>query len=189
MNKGEYQLRVSMIVAVDNNYLMGSDNGGLPWKGIEKDKNHFRKYVASKTLLVGRKTFEEMDGWFQEHHTPYVLTRRIGYQTNSHTHVFNEIQDAIDYAKEKTVEEIVVCGGSEIYRLALQYTTTIILTILDSCFRVGGEPKFFPSIEELKSFGFEKYKEVYFKPSVQNEVGMSIIWLNRDRHLVPGLRK
>ena len=91
--------------------------------------------------------------------------------------------------KEKTVEEIVVCGGSEIYRLALQYTTTIILTILDSCFRVGGEPKFFPSIEELKSFGFEKYKEEYFKPSVQNKVGMSIIWLNRDRHLVPGLRK
>ena len=27
-----------MIVAVDNNYLMGSDLGGLPWSGIERDK-------------------------------------------------------------------------------------------------------------------------------------------------------
>ena len=47
MNKGEYQLRVSMIVAVDNNYLMGSDNGGLPWKGIEKDKTQ-QKLTTNK---------------------------------------------------------------------------------------------------------------------------------------------
>ena len=43
MTQKENQFLLSMIVAVDNNYLLGSDLGGLPWSGIERDKIHFRK--------------------------------------------------------------------------------------------------------------------------------------------------
>lgn len=180
MTQKENQFLLSMIVAVDNNYLMGSDLGGLPWSGIERDKIHFRKYVKGKTILTGRKTFEEMKGWFQPHHTPYVLTQKSDYQATDDAFVFNKIEDAISIAKQKGVDEMVVCGGAEIYRLALKYSSKIIMTILDSYFEAQGKPKYFPSIEELTSLGFEEYKREKFMPSDQNQISMSIIWLNRD---------
>ena len=180
MTKKENQLLLSMIVAVDNNYLMGSDLGGLPWSGIERDKIHFRKYVEGKTLITGRKTFEEMKGWFQSHHTPFVLTQKSDYQATDDAFVFNTIEDAISVAEQKGVDEMVVCGGEEIDRLALKYSSKIIMTILDSYFKAQGKPKYFPSIEELRTLGFKEYKREKFMPSDQNQISMSIIWLNRD---------
>ena len=120
MIKEGSNVELSIIVAVDQNNLIGSDLGGLPWSGIERDKIHFRKYVEGKTILTGRKTFEEMKGWFQPHHTPYVLTQKSDYQATDDAFVFNKIEDAISIDKQKGVDEMVVCGGAEIYRLALK---------------------------------------------------------------------
>ena len=75
---------------------------------------------------------------------------------------------------------MVVCGGAEIYRLALKYSSKIIMTILDSYFKAQGKPKYFPSIDELRALGFKEYKREEFMPSDQNQISMSIIWLNRD---------
>ena len=60
MIKEGSNVELSIIVAVDQNNLIGSDQGGLPWKPVNRDKEHFRKYVKGKALLLGRKTFEEM---------------------------------------------------------------------------------------------------------------------------------
>ena len=72
-------MKLSLIAAMDENKLIGSAEGGLPWQGIEQDRDHFRSYVEGKALLLGRKTFEEMKGWFDTAHRPYILTRDRNY--------------------------------------------------------------------------------------------------------------
>ena len=54
-------MKLSLIVAMDERRLIGSMSGGLPWQGIERDREHFRSYVKGKALLLGRKTYEEME--------------------------------------------------------------------------------------------------------------------------------
>jgi len=174
-------VRLSIIVAVDQNNLIGSDLGGLPWKPVQRDKEHFRKYVEGKALLVGRKTFEEMKGWFKSDHMPFVLTRNNQYETGNNAIALNKIEDLFTLAEAKGIKEVVVCGGAEIYEMALNYANLIILTILDDFFDAPRNSKYFAASDELHSMGFKIFKTEKFPQSEKNFVGMSILWLRSDR--------
>ncbi|MFV1995779.1 MAG: dihydrofolate reductase, partial [Verrucomicrobiales bacterium] len=71
-------MKISMIAAMDRNRVIGADRGGIPWN-LPRDRRRFRSHAAGKHLLLGRRTFEEMKGWFEDQQTPIVLTHREGY--------------------------------------------------------------------------------------------------------------
>ncbi|MCB1078710.1 MAG: dihydrofolate reductase, partial [Verrucomicrobiae bacterium] len=71
-------MKISMIAALDRNRVIGTGNGGLPWR-LPRDVSHFREYTQGKHLLIGRRTYEEMLGWFSDQ-VPIVLTHRRDYQ-------------------------------------------------------------------------------------------------------------
>ena len=77
-------------------------------------------------MVVGRKTYSEMIGWF-ESRTPIVVTRNADGITEP-VKTAKSIESAIDMAKENQVEELVVSGGGEIYKAALPLVDKMIIT-------------------------------------------------------------
>jgi len=65
--------RTIIIAAVSADGFI-SRGTGVPWD-LPEDRQHFRRLTQGQWLFLGRRTFEEMLGWFKDHH-PVVLTRR-----------------------------------------------------------------------------------------------------------------
>lgn len=118
---------VISIAALAEERIIGSSKGKIPWK-LPRDKAHFRACTAGRWLLVGRKTYSEMTGWFEDR-TPIVLTSDREFRTNVSGHrVAHSLAEAIDLARGAGVSELMVCGGAHTYATALPMTDRLILT-------------------------------------------------------------
>jgi dihydrofolate reductase len=132
--------RLTLIAAVSEDGFI-SRGQGVPWD-LPRDRLHFRSVTAGKWLLIGRRTYEEMLGWFRDH-TPLVLTRDaslippIGKAVQS-------VSQARDLAAEAGVEEIFVCGGSVAYEQAFPYADRLLVTHVGMCLGAGVA---FPEVE------------------------------------------
>ncbi len=65
-------------------------------------------------MLLGRTTFEEMDGWFTTQ-TPVVLTRDFNFDVKE-GFVADSVERAVSIAREQSASELVVSGGASIYQ-------------------------------------------------------------------------
>lgn len=81
-------------------------------------------------MLLGRRTFEEMSGWFQTQ-TPIVLTRDPNYVVKN-GHSAQTVEQAIQLAQTAGATELVVSGGASIYKLALPHADELVLTIVQA---------------------------------------------------------
>ncbi len=121
-------MRVSLIVAMSQNRVIGKDNA-IPWR-ISADMKHFKKTTMGKVIVMGRKTFESLGkplpGRFN-----IVLSRDESYGPDG-VEVFRDFADVVasDFSAHPEVkdDEVMVIGGAEIYRLALPCATRIYLT-------------------------------------------------------------
>ena len=102
-----------------------STGTGVPWD-LPADKAQFRAYTAGKWLLLGRKTYEEMLGWFRDH-TPLVLTRQENY-TAQVGQCVGTLDEAVALASAAEQRELVVCGGSAAYAASIGQAHKLILT-------------------------------------------------------------
>ena len=113
----------------------------MPWD-LPRDRRHFRTTTAGRWLLIGRRTYEEMLGWFRDH-TPLVLTRDptfaplIGQAVHS-------VKQALDLAAEAGAEEVFICGGSAAYELAFPQADRLLVTHIGTRLGTGVA---FPKIE------------------------------------------
>ncbi len=118
-----------MIAAMTPDRVIGTGHGGIPWH-LPRDGQHFRSYTAGHHMLLGRLTFEEMDGWFTTQ-TPIVLTRDLRYEV-ANGKVAQTIDQAVQLAAEAGDTELVVSGGASVYQLALPKADELILTIVQA---------------------------------------------------------
>ena len=166
-------MKVSMIAAMDENRLIGSGSG-IPWH-LPRDQRHFRAYTAGKALLLGRRTFEEMLGWFTDQR-PIVLSRDTTYapaKAPPGLGVAGSLAGACDLASAAGERELVVLGGAQIYKLALPIADELILTEVHAEFEGGA---YFPS------FGEEDWREVArerFEADADNAYAMSFVTYRR----------
>lgn len=136
---------VTMIAAVANRGVIGSAAGGIPWN-LPRDRAHFRACTGGKWMLTGRRTYEEMDGWFTDQ-TPLVLTRDSGYRTFQPAHrAVPTVFAAIDFARRSGVSELMVCGGAGVYVSAIRLADRLLLTRI-GCDVDVPDPVFFPDFE------------------------------------------
>ena len=115
---------VTLIAAVSDDGFI-SKGAGVPWE-LPEDKVHFRRYTAGKWLLLGRRTFEEMQGWFSDH-TPLVMTRDERYEPAIGKRV-SSVEEAVALAEERGQKELVVCGGGQIYAEAMPHAQRLVIT-------------------------------------------------------------
>ena len=164
----ESTFKFSMIAAHDDNRVIGS-RPGIPWQ-MPRDKKHFRAYTAGKAMLLGRRTFEEMNGWFTDQR-PMVVTRQESYTPTEDypVAVVESVEAAIHLAQTHDEQELVVAGGAQIYELALPFATDLLITEVHGNFEGDA---YFP---ELPADEWEEVSREHFPADENHSHAMSFV--------------
>lgn len=169
-------MQVSLIAAMDRDRLMGSQSGHLPWH-LPRDTAHFRHATAGKWLLLGRRTYEEMDGWFTDQ-TPLILSRAADYSPRRPFHrVFREVRSALDFARDSGVDEVIVVGGAQTFATSLELATRLILTRIEARYELS-DGVYFPDFE--KSGDWSRVYAENWSSDPENPVAMRLEYFERQ---------
>jgi len=129
---------VSLVAAMSENRVIGRD-GGLPWH-LPKDLQYFKKLTVDHTVIMGRKTFDEVKRPLDNRRN-VVITRNPDFKPHGVT-VVPTLQEAL--ALGATEREVFVIGGGEIFRLALPGAGRLYLTVVHAT--VEGDT-YFPAFD------------------------------------------
>jgi dihydrofolate reductase len=135
---------LTLVAAIDDNRLL-ADEHGIPWK-LPRDVAHFRAYTTDKWLLLGRTTYEEMEGWFRPGHVPLVLSSRCGWDPKI-GRVVSSVPQAIAMAEAAGQSELVCIGGGQVFAAALPYADKLLLTRVHTRIETSRRPVYFPAWE------------------------------------------
>lgn len=130
-------MRLSIIVAMDDNQLIGKDNA-LPWH-LPADLGYFKKTTTGKTVLMGRKTYESI-GFPLPNRRNVIVSRNTGFSAEG-CEVVDSIERALELAKGD--EEVMIMGGASFYEQMLPSVDRLYITQIEGTF-VGDAhfPKF-----------------------------------------------
>jgi dihydrofolate reductase len=117
--------KISLIVAMDKNNLIGSNNG-LPWH-LPADLAFFKRTTMGKPIVMGRKTFESI-GKPLPGRRNIVVTRDPDFSAAG-CDVVNSIDAAIALCRDD--EEIMLIGGASLYQQSLELATNMYITRID----------------------------------------------------------
>lgn len=133
-------MQISLIVAMTEGRVIGRD-GGMPWH-ISSDLKRFKSLTMGKPMIMGGKTHRSI-GSVLAGRDNIVITRDPGSLAKDATPA-RDFDSAIELAKISAardgVTEIMVVGGGEIYRQALETADRIYLTLVHQ--EVAGDTYF-----------------------------------------------
>ena len=132
-------MKVSIIVAVAENNVIGKDNA-LLWH-ISDDLKHFKQITENHSVIMGRKTY------FSLPFRPLKNRRNIVISNNLQEIVGVEIAKSIEEAFDlcKNEDEVFVIGGETVYKQTVDFADKIYLTNVYANF--DGDT-FFPEIDK-----------------------------------------
>lgn len=143
-------MKLAIIVAAAKNGVIGRNNQ-LPWH-LPQDLKYFKAITLGKPVIMGRKTYESI-GKPLPGRTNIVITRNKDWAAAEGVVVTNGFEQALLEAQKVQgsgagpADEVMVIGGAEIYRSALQFADRVYLT------RVDIEPEgdaFFSALDEAE---------------------------------------
>lgn len=134
-------MKISMIVAMGKNREIGINNE-IPWH-LPEDLKFFKKTTLGHHIVMGRKTFESIGKPLPGRKT-IILTKNPNYSVDGCISA-SSIDEAIEVAKKAGEEELMICGGANIYQQALNKTNRIYLTTVDYN---GEADSFFPELNQ-----------------------------------------
>lgn len=117
-------MKFTAVVAMDEARGIGKDNQ-LLWH-LPADLKHFKQLTLGKPIIMGRKTFASI-GKPLPNRLNIVLTRDVTFNPNGVTVVHDTKTIFKLLASEP---EVMIIGGSEIYRLFWPHVTQLELTIV-----------------------------------------------------------
>ena len=119
---------LSMIVAMDENRLIGSNNE-LPWH-LPADLAFFKRTTMGKPIVMGRKTFESI-GRPLPGRLNIVISRNPGF-TAEGCEVAGDIDTALAICNAH--DEVMLIGGASLYQQAIDQATIMYLTRIHHSF-------------------------------------------------------
>lgn len=128
-------MSITMIWAMDANGIIGKNND-LPWH-LPRDFAYFKAETLGKRMLMGRKTWDSLGGKPLKGRTSIILTRDTDYAPEG-AEVVHSLEEAL--AEGRKDDELMVVGGSEIYRMMLPYADKLMVTRIEAEFE--GDTKF-----------------------------------------------
>jgi len=121
-------MEIVFVVAIAENGVIGAGNA-IPWR-LKSDMARFKALTIGKPVIMGRKTFESLRRPLPGR-TNIVITRDAGYRAIGAI-VTTSAGDANDVARgdalRRSVAEIAVIGGAEIYRQLLDRADRLEIT-------------------------------------------------------------
>ncbi len=170
-------MRVSLIAALDAAGTIGSAAGGLPWD-FPRDREHFRSTVRGRALLVGHRTYQEMEHWFDSEDV-FVLTRSPEtplFQPGHHRGA--TVEEALKIARDLGLNEVFVIGGGGTFAACLAFCDRLILTRLDDVFPASNAIAF-PRFESSPNWILE-HRETW-PPSTGQPCSAHLeVWIRRE---------
>ncbi|TFE03272.1 dihydrofolate reductase [Jeotgalibacillus sp. R-1-5s-1] len=145
---------ISMIAAHGSNRVIGKD-GEMPWH-LPEDLKYFKNTTTGKTLLMGRKTFEAMNGPLKNRRN-IVLTSNQDW-SHEGAEVVCSLEDGL--AKLNEEDEGFVIGGGEIYKAALKHADRLYITLIHETF--DGDA-YFPE------YSTDEWTEISREKGIKNE--------------------
>ncbi|KGP71117.1 dihydrofolate reductase [Pontibacillus yanchengensis] len=132
---------ISFLVAMGRNRVIGKDND-LPWR-LPEDLKFFKQVSMGKTIIMGRKTFESMNGPLPGR-TNVVVTRNKDYEKEGCT-VIHGIDEIYKWNEEQPEKEWLVIGGSHLFEQVINEADRMYITWIDEEF--DGDT-YFPEFDE-----------------------------------------
>lgn len=128
---GNEKSRISMVVAVGKNRVIGKDNQ-LLWR-IPDDMKRFKTLTSRHPVIMGRKTWESLPKTFRPlpDRTNIVVSRQKEYRARGAV-VTDSLKGALEAASGAPgSDEIFIIGGAQLYSEALPRTDRLYLTRID----------------------------------------------------------
>lgn len=135
--------QISIIAAVDRNFLIGSDKG-MPWI-IPEDLAYFKNVTLGHTIVMGGNTFRTLGKTLPQREN-LVLSRNLKKTGTPDLKVFSSFEELLSYLKQKKANKIFIIGGEKIFRQFLNHTDTLYLTFINKEYKGNA---YFPEINFL----------------------------------------
>lgn len=131
-------MELVIVAAIASNGVIGKE-GGLPWH-IPAEERQYHDIIRGHWGLVGRKSIST-----EKNTLPvaglFILTRDINF-TSTTNEVVHSIEEALDKAATLNLDQLLILGGSEVYRQTLPLADRMILSFVDA--EAEGETYFPP---------------------------------------------
>jgi dihydrofolate reductase len=136
---------LKIIAAIASGGVIGRQ-GKIPWN-LPEDRRMFKEITMGGTLIVGRKTYEEIGGPLPGRDMIVVTSHgdEVMNDLKNHSHIKGTIRVAKDLKQAIRMagdEETFLCGGERIYSEGLKYASVLYLTKVE--LNVEGDA-FFPA--------------------------------------------
>ena len=117
---------ISIIAAIGKNNALGRGND-LIWH-IKEDLKNFKNLTMGKYIVMGKNTYESLPKHL-EGRKYIVLSSSLSNIENGL--LFNDFNKLLEFIKDVD-EEVMIIGGSSIYKLFLPLADKLYLTEIDS---------------------------------------------------------
>ncbi len=146
--------RISIIVAMSRNRVIGADNA-IPWH-LPEELKRFKRITLGHHIIMGRKTWDSI-GRPLPGRTTVIVTRQRGYSASGAI-IAHSLDEAIAACGDDS--EIFVIGGAELYAQALPRAGRLYLTTVDA--EIAGDTV-------MPGFDAAEWREVSSESSAADE--------------------
>lgn len=143
--------QLSMIVAMSKNRCIGKDNQ-LLWD-LPEDMKWFRNQTSGRPVVMGHRTHKSI-GRLLPNRQNIILSRDKDLVIPGAL-VLNSVEEVLNLAE--MLDDMVVIGGENIYKLFLPYTNLIMRTTVDA--EIEGDA-YFPDVnDDFYQFAITRYEK------------------------------
>ena len=150
---------MNAIVAVDNNWAIGSKNNLLV--RIPADHKNFRQETTGKVVVLGRKTLETFpQGMPLPNRINIILSTNPDYKVMDAVVVHSKEELDTELKKYPT-EDVYIIGGESVYRMMLPACDVVHVTKIDHDYEADA---YFPNLDKDDEWEItaESEEQTYF---------------------------
>lgn len=141
---------ISIIAAIDKKRALGYQNKLLVH--LPEDLAHFKNITSGHPVIMGQNTYLSI-GRALPNRVNIILSRDKNFQASDCV-VFDDLNQALDFAKGKDQNEVFFIGGASVYEQAIKLADKLYLTIIEAEYQAD---VWFPDYSDFKIIKEEEY--------------------------------
>ena len=152
---------MNLIVAVDKNWGIGSNNGLL--YNLKQDMDFFKEKTMGKVVVMGDRTLASFPkGNPLKNRINICISDKASFEKEG-VIVVHSLQELFETLSFYDTENIFVIGGGFVYKQLLPYCNTAYITKIQS---EKPADRFFPNLDEMSDWKLEKTSDPHFEQDV-----------------------